>query len=81
MINKKCNNCNRVWKGRDPVQNIIRRISGVIGVTGYILLLYQIWHLCQYGGIRSHLLMLAAAAALFAAGGITWLVTGLFMRR
>ena len=79
MINKKCNYYNRVWKGRDPVQNIIRRISGVISVTGYILLLYQIWHLCQYGGIRSHLLMLAAAAALFAAGGITWLVTGLFM--
>ena len=79
MFNKKCNYYNRVWKGRDPVQNIIRRISGVISVTGYILLLYQIWHLCQYGGIRSHLLMLAAAAALFAAGGITWLVTGLFM--
>ena len=61
------------------MRNVIHRISGAISVAGYIFLLYQTWHLCQCGGIRSQRLMRAAASALFAAGEITRLVTGLFM--
>ena len=63
------------------MRNTLYRTSGAVSVLAYIILAYQIWHLCQYGGVRSHLPALAAAFLIFAAGGSFWLVTGRKLRR
>lgn len=63
------------------MRNILHRVSGAFSVLGYVVLLYQICQLCQYGGVRSHLPMLAAAGILFAACGILWLMTGMQIRQ
>ena len=63
------------------MRNTLYRTSGAVSVLAYIILAYQIWHLCQYGGVRSHLPALAAAFLIFAAGGSFWLVAGRKIRR
>lgn len=63
------------------MRNILHRTGGALSVLSYVILLYEIWQLCQYGGVRSHLPMLAAAFLLFAAGGILWLTTGWRIRQ
>lgn len=51
------------------------QICGKISLFFYIFLLYQIWHLCQYGGVRIHLLMLVAGALGFLFSFVFWLVS------
>ena len=53
----------------------IDRISGKISLFCYILMLYQLWHLCQYGGIRRHLPALVAEAAVCGITFALWLIT------
>lgn len=37
----------------------IYKITGKVSLILYIFMLYQFWHLCQYGGLRRHIPMLA----------------------
>lgn len=37
---------------------IIYNICGKISILFYLVFLYQVWQLCQYGGVRSHLPLL-----------------------
>lgn len=63
------------------MRNTLHRISGALSILGYIILAYQLWHLCQYSGVRSHLPLLAVSFLIFAAAGIFWLVTGWQIRK
>ena len=33
----------------------IYKITGKVSLILYIFMLYQFWHLCQYGGLRRHI--------------------------
>lgn len=54
---------------------IIYRISGKISLLCYLFSLALIWHLCQYGGRRRHLLLLLPCLWIFAVSGILWLIS------
>ena len=51
----------------------VYKIGGKLSLVFYIVMLYQLWHLCQYGGLRSHALRLMVAALGFAVTFILWL--------
>lgn len=51
----------------------VYKIGGKLSLVFYIVMLYQLWHLCQYGGLRSHAFRLIAAALGFAVTFILWL--------
>lgn len=53
----------------------IYRICGKLSLFFYIFIWYQMWHLCQYGGARSHLLMLLLGALGLFVNFILWLVS------
>lgn len=53
----------------------IYKISGKITLFFYLLFLYQAWHLCQYGGVRRHLLILILGVLGFLISFIFWLVS------
>ena len=36
----------------------VYRICGKIALLCYLILLYQTWHLCRYGGVRHHFMIL-----------------------
>ncbi len=59
----------------------IYRICGKISLLCYVLLLYQTWRLCQYGGVRRHLLLMFPAALVFLAGVVLWLIARRHVRR
>ncbi len=54
---------------------IIYQICGKISLICYIFILYQIWHLCQFGGIRPHLMIILPATAVFLASFVLWLIS------
>ncbi|MGI6011632.1 MAG: WD40/YVTN/BNR-like repeat-containing protein [Ruminococcus sp.] len=54
--------------------NTIFRISGKISLLSYVFLLYQVWHLCQYGGVRSHFIRLLPAALVFLISAVLWII-------
>lgn len=49
------------------------RILGKVSLFCYIFVLYQIWHLCQYGGIKRHLALLALGILALCISSILWL--------
>lgn len=51
------------------------QIYGIISLISYILCLYQMWHLCQYGDLRGHLPMLMFGALVFLVGGVLLFAT------
>ena len=51
----------------------ICRISGKIVFLCWLMLLYLIWDLCRYGGIRRHLLWLIPCAWIFLISLVLWL--------
>ena len=53
----------------------IYKICGKVSLICYLLLIYQIWHLCQYGGVKSHLPILVVAAVGFIVSLVLWLVS------
>lgn len=57
----------------------LHKITGKINLVCYLMLLYQIWHLCQYGGVKRHLLLMLPFAWVFLISLILWLVS--FQRR
>lgn len=50
------------------------QVCGKISLLCYIPMLYQLWHLCQYGGMRRHLPALMFWTVLCAVTWILWLV-------
>lgn len=50
-------------------------ICGKLSLLFYIFIWYQMWHLCQYGGARSHLPMLLLGVFGFFVSFILWLVS------
>ena len=53
----------------------IYKICGKVSLACYIFTLYQLWHLCQYGGLRSHMLALGLGITGFGITMILWLVS------
>lgn len=41
----------------------VYRIFGKIALLCYLILLYQTWHLCRYGGVRHHFMILLPVGA------------------
>lgn len=68
-------------KEGEQMRKIAYCMSGIISIICYILLAYQFWHLCQYGGLRSHLPVMTVLIFLFVAAGAIRLVTGRFRRK
>lgn len=53
----------------------ISKISKISSFIFYIFLLCQLWHLCQYGSIRSHFFGVVICTVGFTAAVIVWLVS------
>ena len=53
----------------------MNKIIGKVSITFYIFLLYEGWHLCQYGSIRSHFFGVVICTVGFTAAVIVWLVS------
>ena len=53
----------------------IYHLCGKISLLCYIFILYQLWHLCQFGGIRMHLAVLVPVGAVFLVSFVLWLVS------
>lgn len=51
----------------------IYSICGKLSLIFYIFAIYQLWHLCQYGGLRSHIIKLAVAVIIGAVMFILWI--------
>lgn len=54
---------------------IIYQTTGKISLFFYLFTFYQIWHLCQYGGVRNHLSMLLFGTLGFLISFILWLIS------
>ena len=52
------------------------KISKIVSLAFYVFLLYQVWHLCRYGGIQSHLRGIVIGAAGFATGAAICFISG-----
>ena len=53
----------------------ISKIGKISSLIFYIFLLYQLWHLCQYGGIKSHFFRVVICTAGFVVAVILCLVS------
>lgn len=53
----------------------IYKICGKVSLVCYIFTLYQVWHLCQYGGLQSHISALILGIIGFGSTGILWLIS------
>lgn len=52
----------------------IYKICGKISLLFYVLTLYQLWHLCQYGGTRRHIPALMFGIAGFIGAFVLWMI-------
>ncbi len=52
----------------------VYRIGGKLSLVFYIVMLYQLWHLCQYGGLRSHMLKLLVVLLGLVCTLVMWLI-------
>lgn len=53
----------------------IYKITGKVSLLFYIFNLYQLWHLCQYGGLRSHIPMLVSGIIGLVGTLVLWLIS------
>lgn len=53
----------------------IYKTFGKISLAFYIFVLYQLWHMCQYGGLHRHLSMLMIGGAIFCVTFLLWLIS------
>ena len=60
---------------------VIYQICGKISLLCYIFILYQIWHLCQFGGIRAHFMVLLPIGAVFLASFVLWLISRKYRKK
>ena len=56
------------------------KIIGKVSIVFYIFLLYEVWHLCQYGGLRSHFFQMAVGVVGFMVTFILWIFTRKFRK-
>ena len=56
------------------------KIIGKVSIVFYIFLLYEGWHLCQYGGLRSHFFQIAVGVVGFMVTFILWIFTRKFRK-
>lgn len=59
----------------------IYKIIGKVSLLFYIFTLYQLWYLCQYGGLRSHMSMLAFGMIGFVVTIILWYISKRYDRK
>lgn len=52
----------------------IYKICGKLSIVFYIFMLYQLWHLCQYGGLHSHFPKIVAGMGGFIVTLFLWLI-------
>lgn len=52
----------------------VYKIGGKLSLVFYIIMLYQLWHLCQYGGLRSHMLKLLVVILGLVCTLVMWLI-------
>lgn len=52
----------------------IYRICGKISLAFYLFVLYKLWHMCQYGGLRSHILSMLIGSIGFVISRTLWLI-------
>ena len=60
---------------------VIYQICGKISLLCYIFILYHIWHLCQFGGIRAHFMVLLPSGAVFLASFALWLISRKYRKK
>lgn len=60
---------------------MMEKIAGKISLCAYIVVLYQVWHLCQYRGLRSHLFRIGIGVGSFGITSILWLVAKSYGKR
>ena len=65
----------------ETVMKCIYRICGMISLALYIFILYQLWHMCQYGGIQSHGTKLVVLAAGFALTFVLRFASRLYVKK
>ena len=65
----------------EEVMRWLYKICGMISLALYIFFLYQLWHMCQYGGIQSHGTKLVVLAAGFALTFILWFASRLYVKK
>lgn len=58
---------------------MVNKISGKLTLCFYVFTLYQLWHLCQYGGTGHHIILTAIGLVGFIAMFIAWMVSKFIM--
>ena len=53
---------------------ILYKICGKLILVSYLFMLYEFWHLCQYGGIANHVRRLLLPVLIFLACTLTWFI-------
>ncbi len=61
-------------RGENETMKYLYQVCGKLSLLCYIPILYQLWHLCEYGGVRSHLPALAFWTVLCGVTLILWLI-------
>ena len=62
-------------KERGKIMLYIYKIFGKLSIVFYIFMLYQLWHLCQYGGLHSHFPKIVVGMCAFVVTFLLWLIT------
>ena len=52
----------------------IYKLCGKISLCFYLLFLYQAWYVCQYGGMRRHLLILLISLFGVLISSVLWMI-------
>lgn len=60
--------------------NFIHKTFGKISLLLYVFVLYQLWHLCQYGGLENHLPMLAVGVIALMVTFLLWIISKRYKR-
>ena len=59
----------------------IRKICGKLNIVCYLLLLFQVWHVCQYGGRRLSVIIIGAIGAALICSIIIWSVLTAYLKK
>lgn len=59
----------------------IYRFFGKVSLVFYIFTLYQLWHLCQYGGLKTHILMLVFGMIVSGVTLMLWLISKRYQQK
>ena len=52
----------------------IYKLCGKTSLCFYLLFLYQAWYVCQYGGLRRHLLILLISLSGILLSSVLWMI-------